>query len=199
MDRDWLTMWVSPQSTVKRIIENQKHGSTMYVIVYAWALENLFFYAHAWSLGLGFSVYTIVILSLLLAYSVGRVWLWAIGGVFFFTGRGLGGQATLQQVRIAVTWSNIPELGVVASWIGMLLLAPREVFIEPGSGDPRILFFNLANVAFAVWASILMVRSFQAIQNFSAWRAIANLIIGWVLFSIPLTLLIHVILFFMRF
>lgn len=198
MKRYWLWMWVSPRRTVREIIEkNPSYG--IYLLTTFLALENFFFYANMWSLGMDFAPYTLILLGLLISPILGWLWLFCMSHIFYMTGHWLQGKAPLEHLRVALAWSKIPAMGILFSWMGILLLSPEEAFIQYGGGNPYALIFHGLNLLFALWSILLVIRSIQEVEKFTWLRALANVTLAWALFSIPVTLLLFTTLFFLRY
>jgi hypothetical protein len=191
-------MWVRPRSTVREIIQHSPSYG-IHLITTILALENCFFYANLWSLRLNLELYTIIAIAAVASPILGYLWLFIMSRIFYLTGHLLRGVAPLEHLKVAAAWSKIPAIGILLSWIGIILIAPDEAFLEYGSGNPDVLIFEFLNIAFAIWSVMLTIRSIQEVEQFTFLRATANVLLAYSLFSLPVILLVSTTLFFLRY
>jgi len=191
-------MWISPKQTILTIVEeNPSRG--VYLLATFLALENFFFYANMWSLGLNAHFLALVVIGIAISPFLGYFWILIMGHVFYYTGRWMKGAAPVEHLRAAVAWSKIPAIGILLSWMCILAIAPEEAFIYSGGGNPYVLIFNVLNLIFAIWSIWILFEAIREVQQFSVGRTIANILLSWCLFSLPLTIVIFIVLFLLKF
>src|SRR5579872_6457405 len=123
-----MTMWGSPRTTIRNLVHtNAKYGVICLAALYA--LDNFFFFANWWSLGVAEPYYFIFLVSLLLSPVVGIIWLYGMGWVFYFTGRWLRGAAPAAHLRSVLAWSKIPFTTSVFMLLILLAVHPEQTFI----------------------------------------------------------------------
>lgn len=190
----WITMWFRPKQTIRAVIEDDPTRGII-AITTALALENFFFYGHIWSIGLRPHFFWIVIFGLICSPFLGYLWVFIVSHIFFYTGSWFKGKAPLQHLKAAVAWSKIPALGILLSWICMLVMEPDEAFIYEGGGNPYTTIFHFLNLVFAIWSMILLIGTIQEVQKFSLGKSLCNIVVAWTFFSIPFTLLLLAVYF----
>jgi hypothetical protein len=193
----WLLAWFFPRRAI-RIVLNTDPKRGIQILATILALENFFFYANVWSLGLTLNFKLICLIGIIVSPFWGYVWLLAISYVFWHTGKWMGGIASLEHIRSVNAWSKIPTIGILASWICLIALAPQEAFIYTGGGNPFLGILHVLNFFFAIWSIITLIQLLREVQRFSVMRSIANILLSWCLFSLPLTVLIFALLFILK-
>ncbi len=176
----WLSFWGSPRAAIRSIVESNPRYGVFYLVA-IFMLQNLFFYANWWSLGITIPVYAIILGALVLSPFIGMLWVYFAGWIFYFTGRWLNGKAHASYLRTALAWSKIPVIFNLLMWIILILLDPKMAFILNGKGSAAI-WINAVNLVTGIWSFILLVQCIREIQNFSIGRSIINIAMGWVIY-----------------
>jgi hypothetical protein len=127
---------------------------------------------------------------------LGLGWLFLQGALLTWTGRWLGGRARSGAIRAAVAWAEVPGLLGMLLWVPRYLMLGPRLFARPdalaGQNLPLALAgagFGVLQTALEVWALVLLVHALAEVQEFSAARALGNLILSVVLPAAPLGLL----------
>ncbi len=184
-------MWTRPRSTIKTIVDsNPKYGVLSLVSIFM--LQNLFFYANWWSLGIKTPGWALLIGAIILSPFLGMVWVYLAGWIFHFTGRWLHGRAPASYLRAALAWSKVPAGINLLMWIVLILVDWKTAFILNGKASSTFLI-NLVNLVTGIWSFILLIQSIREIQRFSISRSIINIAMGWVIYF--LIIMIFVVLF----
>ncbi len=142
----------------------------------------------------------ILLLTALLAVPLGWISISIFSALLTWTGGWIGGKARFFEARAAVAWSNVPSVGVIACWVGMILLFGRESFSNHaaqtqalhGTGAVIWIALFLLQTLFSVWTFILLLKTLGEVNGFSAWKALLNVCIplvmlfaaAWVLFFV---------------
>jgi hypothetical protein len=126
--------------------------------------------------------------------------LFIFGALLRWTGRWIGGAASQEQIRAAIAWSFVPYLWVSLMWIPELLLLGEEMFTTE---TPRmdaapalaLALIGMVIVEFVgiVWAFVVYLKCLGQVQGFSAWRALANLVLATVVLVAPLLLVLFAV------
>lgn len=190
-------MWIQPRKTVKAIIEKDVSFGIM-LIATIFSIENFFFYAYLYSLGLRFDTPAILAIAFIVGLIYGRIWISIFPRMFLFIEHLYKKTASLEEIRVAVIWSKVPAIGILLSWIGIIWIEPRVAFIEIGGGNPYTVLLHLANVLFAIWSMVLLIFSLQAVESLNIKDAIKSAIFAWIIFSIPVIALIVIPFYFLR-
>ena len=113
--------------------------------------------------------------------------------LIFWTGRWLGGSCPVEHVRCALAWSNVPTVWILPFLIPELALFGKAWFsVEPPTlaSDPTLLClywgFGVIALVVYVWEFIILLKCLGEVQGFSAWRAIGNLALIWLVFFLAL-------------
>jgi hypothetical protein len=108
-----------------------------------------------------------------------------VGGWFIgLTGRWLGGRARPDQLRAAIAWSFVPVLATIPIWIIQLGFLGRELFTtetptldaNPTLG-PVLLATGILEAFLGFWSLVILLKGVDEVQRFSAWRALASLVL----------------------
>jgi hypothetical protein len=197
----WLSIWTEPRQTVRSIVKTDpKFGFVVLSAVYGLPMAlNL---AQNFSLEVKVPLWAILIGSLIVCTLLGMIGISISTWLLHVTGRWIGGKGTYQMIRTAVTWSNVPSIVTILMWIVLLCTFGGAVFSKQFSethfagyqaGIVFIVFLIQAVVS--IWGLIILLQGLGEVQGFSAWKALLNVLIpfvivvamiwlvGWVLFG----------------
>lgn len=199
----WLSIWVSPRATIRRIVtENPNRSLWLLAAIYGFSsLLNSFQSA---SLGNMLGVIPIFFIALIISpiwgYIVFAIWSWVI----CWTGKLLKGKGSFREIRAAYAWSCVPLVINGALWILLIFTFghplfsnfPEEHFLT--HSQSFLLFVILIiKVVLAIWALVIYLNALAEVQQFSVLRAIGNVIISGIIigivFGIIWTLSLHAI------
>lgn len=178
----WITMWSQPRSTIRAIAFNRPNYGVYYLAI-MYVLQGFFFYANWWSLGVRAHYPLYLAIGILASPVIGVLWLYLMGGFFYFSGRLFGGRATQKQLRAAVGWSAIPFSIALMMWVLLLFWSPEHAFIQD-SGPHSSIFVNFITLIAKTWSFVLLVQSLREIQHFSLWKSLINVLLIWLVSSI---------------
>ncbi len=226
----WFSMWVRPRKTMRQILDENKNApdSKIFVVVLLFAVVLTINTMLQNSATLTERIQTSVILA---AVALGLIFfaagfLYVLAFVFKWSGRILGGQASTREVLLALTWSNIIAVWMVALIIPSYLIFGQELFPKSQFGfemlnsisDPDALFQILSTqqsttqaepsimlqiiqsviTIMVIWAIVAFLKCLAEAQRFGTWRAFFSVILG-ILF-IEIVMLPFVLVFmFLRF
>jgi hypothetical protein len=179
--RHWLSIWVRPRATIRAIVAKDPTRSVLLLAAVGGVVEVLD--RASWqSLGDTWELRGVLFLAALIGPSYGivilYVWTWCIA----FTGRVIGGRATVANVRAATAWATVP-IAVVAlpTWLASIPVIGAEWFTTE---TPRVdaslaltiywVVSGLLAVTAGVWALVLFLKCLSEVQAYSMWRAIGN-------------------------
>lgn len=99
-----------------------------------------------------------------------------------------------EQVRAAIAWSSVPLIWALLLWIPELVLFGQDLFT---SSTPRLdanpllavalIGFGLVELTIGIWAIVVFLKCLGQVQGFSAWRALGNALLAFLIFSRPLS------------
>lgn len=180
----WLQASLHPRNTIRFIVENNPKQGFVW-IAWIYALQYLLF-----TIGYSFSgaSWTPLIVSLVLAPVLGLLWFYFYGWLLSFTGKWLGGQASMEHLRAAFAWSKIPSLINYPIWL-FLVISSGSMFFLPG---PLFTFLNLIVMAVSIWMLVLLVAMVAEVQKFSLGRAIINCFFAVLLFTVIVLVLMFI-------
>ena len=180
----WLRMLVRPKKTILAITDKDPN----YRI---WVLSTLYGFVALLGMGQNFTIGTIlpfhliVLLAVVLAPYCGYLLFSLMAFFIMHTGRWLGGKGSFLHIRAAIAWSNVPVVFNILMWIVLLFYFRDAIFLQfPGSylltnGEVLFLFaLFLLQVIAMVWILGLYVSALSAVQKFSLWRAIFNILLA---------------------
>ena len=114
-----------------------------------------------------------------------------------WTGKWIGGQASVEYVRTTLAWAQIPIIWAVIFWIPEILIFGQESFTTPDENSlatitPYALYevgFVIIKMTANVWVFILLFKALGQVQEFSAWKALWSLMIPGLIILISVLLI----------
>jgi hypothetical protein len=100
-----------------------------------------------------------------------------VGGAVYLGARGLGSEGTFRRARHVLAFATAPlALAVLVLWPVELLVFGDDLFRRGGedAGDAGRAF-DVAELAFAAWASVLLVIGVRSVHGWSWWRSLGAL------------------------
>jgi hypothetical protein len=176
----WTSIWLRPRATIQHIVDTELEKRVLALAALSGIVQTL---DNASGRNLGDTLPFPVVLGLILVLGpfVGliSVYLWA--WLLRSTGRWLGGQGTLAQLRTAIAWGSVPMItGGVLLLLILVLIGP-ELFTE---STPRldaqptlaivVLGLILVQVVLTLWSVVTLLKCVAQVQRFSVWRALVN-------------------------
>jgi len=174
----FVSIWLKPRETIRRIIETSPHRHVVGLICLS-SFFNGLNQASNRSVGDGLPTWAVVLVAAALspiavpiAYLGARLAKW--------TAAKLGGVASEEEVRTVMAWSSVPmtQLSLIV-WPLQLLLFGDENF---RSATPRIdamsptisMAILSVGLAVLVWSSVVGIKCFAEVNRFSAWKAVGS-------------------------
>ena len=195
----WLGMWTRPRDTIRAIVQfNSSYLFPLLCLIYGFPL--LLQMAQNFSLGDRFPMGGIIIGAMIGGIFAGMIGISIASGLFYWTGKWIGGIATYQNVRAAVAWSNVPNLVNILIWIVNIASFGTRLFnrgfVETSfvGGELTLIYFaSLVQVVIAIWGFIIFLKALGEVQGFSAWKALLNVLIPFFVLLIGFTVLFWLI------
>jgi len=194
----WLSIWRHPRATTRQILAGDPNQKV-------WLLAALAGIAHAFSsagtdnAGDEMGLMALVLMAVIGGAISGVLGLWLGSHVVRWTGSWIRGKASLSEVRGALAWSGVPTIWTLPVWLLAVALFGQPLFTEAGvdlstNGGLAIfalvIFVGLTVVA--IWQLVVSLKCLAEAQGFSAWRALGNLLLAFLvltalLFAVVLT------------
>jgi hypothetical protein len=121
--------------------------------------------------------------------------LYIFGWVLKLTASKLDRSASSVEIRAAIAWSNVPLLLALVLWIPQLALFRSEMFtMETPNMDANPWLWNLRFALVLIegflflWSLILFLKCLGEVQGVSAWKALGNVVVAYVVLAVPLLL-----------
>lgn len=196
----WLKMWTSPRDTIRGIVNTNPDQNLLwlagiYGFLFLLRIFQMLSFSSVWPLT------AIIIVSLVLAPFVGWICFYIFTGLLLWTGRWIGGKAKFKEARAAVAWPNVTGIVGILTWIALIITFQGGLFVSTfdqmqfmGTELTVVLATSLCQAIVSVWAFVIFLHALGEVQGFSAWKALLNLIlvlivftvVGWFLFSLVL-------------
>ena len=183
----WLSIWTQPRQTVRSIVKTDpKYGFLLLSAIYG--LPLALDLSQNFSLGSNVPLWAILIGSLIICTLLGMIGISISTWLLHVTGRWIGGKGSFQTIRTAVAWSNVPNIVTILTKIVLLLVFGGAIFYRQFAETSFIGFqagivfivFLIQAVA-SIWGFVILLQGLGEVQGFSAWKALLNVLIPFVI------------------
>lgn len=113
-----------------------------------------------------------LILQAALGAASGLIGVYVGGAVLGWVGRLLGGRGTTREVRAALAWAQVPVL-----WATLLALVGAVAGAALQLNDLSVWVTLVALAVSQIWVFVTQLKAIGEAHDFSAWRALAMMII----------------------
>ncbi len=179
----FLTIWTAPRATIRRIVDTDPTRNVVALAATGPAIGAL---AGQWSKAMQNNANLSVLWPVWVAFSVaiqaalGVVFLFILAAVFKWSGSLIGGVASSVEVRAALAWSQV--IGIVAEIVLLIsVLAGIPIPHQTPGTMPQIdpAFYKILFVEgiLGFWGFIVSLKCVGEVHRFSAWRALAAMLI----------------------
>lgn len=196
----WFSIWTKPRATIRKIVETDP-SYRVFILVGIAGIANALDRASARSLGDHLDWPYVVLMAAVMGPIIGIIGLYIAGALIRWTGQWLGGKAPLEHIYAAIAWSSVPIVFGLALWIPELIIFREELFTEE---TPRIaenltlayllLGFIAIELVIAIWALVIFLKALGEVQHFSAWKALANVVLAFLAIFIPIFIVVILLL-----
>ena len=188
----WFTLWTEPRATIQQIVDSDPRRFVLVLAALGGFFEALD-RASARSMGDTLEMPVIFGIALVFGPLGGLVTLYLGAALIGWTGRWIGGRASYEQIRAAIAWSSVPLLWLQLIWIPELLLFGSEMFtteMPSTQATPSLaillFFFGVVQLIGLVWFFVVYLKSLGQVQQFSAWKALGNVGLVFLILIVPL-------------
>lgn len=191
----WVSIWTKPRATIQQIVDTNPE----YLVSRLAAIDGF-------SLALGkadsmksvgpeWEWPAVFLFAAIVGPIVGIIRLYIGSDLLRWTGTWIGGSASSQNIRAALAWSNVPTIWSLILWIPLFALSVTET--PTIDATPSLEFFSLGLVAIVlsigIWSYVVLLKCLGQVQSFSAWKALVNVILAWL---VPIGLILGLFLVF---
>jgi hypothetical protein len=183
----WLSIWLRPRETIRSIVDTNP-AYNLYLLCALYGFPMAMSFAQNFSLTSLFPLWVTLLAALILCPFLGFVGISISTWLLHFTGKWIGGSGNFQTIRAAVAWSNVPNIVTVVTWLLLVGVFKDKVFCREfsemsfvGYQAGVIFLIFLVQSIISIWGFILLLHSLGEVQGFSAWRALLNVIIPFVI------------------
>jgi hypothetical protein len=179
----FFSIWTAPRATIRRIVDTDPKRNVVALAATGPAIGAL---AGQWSKAMQNNANLSVLWPLWVAFVVaiqaalGVVFLFILAAVFKWSGSLLNGVASQVEVRAALAWSQVIGIvGEIVLLIGVLMGIPIP-HQTPGTMpqiDPALYKVLFVEGILGVWGLIVSLKCVGEVHRFSAWRALAAMLI----------------------
>jgi hypothetical protein len=195
----FLQIWFRPRATIRHILD---HPSTfkrlgLWVIMIVGIIEALN-KASERSLGDSMNTMSLFLIAFLVGPISGIISIWFGSWLLYITGKWINGNGTIEEIKMALAWASVPMLFTIPNWIILLFLYEGELFttFTPTIDSNYIPFLVIAfiEVVILIWMGFVYLKCIGEAQQFSAWKALLNVIISSLLVIVPIFIIVAFIL-----
>lgn len=195
----WLSIWLKPTATMQQVRWQWTTGTVLLLAALRGVSEILGSFS-ANNAGDQYGVLVVLAGAVLIGAVVGIVGLYLTGILFKWAGGWLGGNASAAEVRAAHACASIPVVwGLFLLWVPALLIFREELFTSDiprvaasGSLAITMMVVGVLQAVVAIWSLVAFVKCLAVVHGFSAWRALAAILLFVVLATAVMMLIVFV-------
>lgn len=188
----WYSLWFRPRKTIRQLLDTAYDEKTLHKLVAVAGICSVINSCESKSigdiLGTGYTTMVIVVLmALVLGPIGGYIGLYIESGLISWTGKWIGGQGSDKDIRTAIAWSNVPLIWGLILIVLELILFGNEMFTKATPNIDSNIFlgllfalFMMADFIIAIWYLCIGIACLAEAQRFSVWRAIANILLPFI-------------------
>ena len=182
----WISIWTEPRATIRYLINTDPGRSVVALAVLGGIAQSLS-QAIDQSMGEQLSLPMILPFAAGIGSVFGVLALYVGSYLVQWTGRWIGGEGSLSEIRTALGWANVPMVAYLAftllviAWSGPLLfLSEESLAAQPiGTGGAMVfLIYGFVAIVLGIWSFIILLKGVGEVQGCSAWKAWGNLILA---------------------
>ncbi len=192
----WVSMWTKPRATIQQIVDTNPERLVMTLAAisgFAQVLDR----ASMRSLGDKLEWPAIFLIAAIAGPIGGIISLYIASALIRWTGTWIGGNASSQNIRAALVWSNVPIIWALILWIPELALFGQELFTSETptiDATPSLAFLMLGfaaiEISIAIWTIVVLLKCLGQVQSFSAWKALGNVVLAGLVVIVPIVVIV---------
>lgn len=189
-------IWTEPRLVFRFIIHHQYEKYLTVLIVLA-GIAKAFDRAASANQGDRLSLFTIIMLCIVLGGIFAWVSYYIYASLIKWTGGWMSGQADTRSIMRVLGYAMIPSVAGMILLVPQVLVFGHEIFKSNGdvsSSGPVFLYLFygliLIELALSVWSIVLTVIGLAELQNFSIGKAFLNFILPVLIIFIPIMVIV---------
>ncbi len=191
----WIGMWVRPRETIRAILSYNK-SYLLLLLYWIYGFPLLLQLSQNLSLGDQYSAGGILAVAAIGAMLIGFIGINLGSLLFYWTGRWIGGAGSFHDVRAAVAWSSIPNVVAGLIWVIQALMFGSKIFSLSFFSMPMFgmqlsvtYICSVVSIIVMVWGIVILLKAIGEAQKFSAWKALLNVFLPFIVIFIGLKIL----------
>ncbi len=192
----WIGMWIRPRETIRAILSYNK-SYLLFLLYWIYGFPLLLQFAQNSSLGDRFSLGVIIASAAVGGIIIGFIGINLGSLLFYWTGRWIGGSGSFQDVRAAVAWASVPNVVGIAIWLTQMAMFGGRIFSlmffsMPLTGIQLAVTYvcSILSIVTMIWGVVILLKALGEAQRFSAWKALLNVFLPFIVIFIGLKLVI---------
>lgn len=194
----WISMWIRPRETMRAIVATSPTRGLplLYWSYGTWIALQI---AQRGSLGDSVSLAGLFGVAAVLGLFIGWVGLNIGSALLYWIGTWMGGSASFTAVRAALVWSNVTSIVNLLTFIGLSFyfgqVFMKARFVETvWTGAPLgvLVIASVIQMTCTVWFLVMLIKSLSEVQQFSAWKALFNIIIPMIILAVLASTLVFI-------
>ncbi len=175
-------MLTAPRPTIREIIDDREESDWLPIVVLA-GLSASWARMPDVPLPPGLSLRALVVGGGALGAFGSVIFVYVFAVVYGLIGRKLGGTGSNRDVRIAISWSQLPTACTFPLWVAMIALCGEKLFtpahahLSPGQGA-AVGWFAVALIASSVWSFVLLFIGLREAHRMTTGQAFKLLLLG---------------------
>lgn len=180
----WFTIWLEPRATMRRILDTDPKAR----IWFLGALGGISQVLHQASVNeeadqFAYDPIAVLVATAVIGVIYGVVSLWVMPYPVCWTGKWLGGSGKVSKVRSSLAWAQVPGIWSLALYVLLIVVAGPEFLskafqLSLADGGSRVALAAVSLIGFiTIWQFFTTLKTLAQAQGFSAWRALANLVL----------------------
>jgi len=149
----------------------------------------------------------ILILAVTLGPLFGLLWFWVYAHLIHWTGEFLKGRGTYEEIRTALAWGWLPKAVSLLPWGFIIAISGTQSFTsneinldDESLATLLVLLISVCGIITCnVWGIFTSSHAIAEVQGFgSAWKALGNLVIAFLVPVVILVPFVAAFIYFMR-
>lgn len=190
----WATIWTDPRATIRHLVRTDPERYIVLLAALGGIMQSL---SQAMDRGMGdtLSLPWILLFAVGIGSVFGVVALYVGSWLVHRTGRWIGGEGSLEHIRTAVAWGNVPLVAGLALTVAVIATVGSLPFLseeataaaEVGMGGALILLaYGVTMIVFGIWSLVITVKGVGEVQGFSAWKGLGNVLLAGTVILVPI-------------
>lgn len=194
----WLSTWLHPKMAMEYAVKYQPEKYVLLLAALA-GICHLLTRFHIMAVGEIYDIWWILSRALVVGPLAGVLWFYLLSFVLYFTGKSIGGKASVVEVRTAVAWASLPIIAMLCVWVVQIITLGHENFTlytpwVDGHPLTDLMYrsFGMIKVVLGIWSCALFIVCLSSVQQFSVWRSVLSAFFTFVFIGGPIIIIISI-------